>query len=153
MFVIKVDNIVDIITNSSSELFIMKSDGKEVLINLIETILPDFRETYCEPKLLKDSDGYHLWLYIFYTFCHKGYTSPRTKEEVSVIEGFTFEEMYYQDKDNFDIKENFIKNNYEKIIKAIDPNNNIWLMLSLDDNPPYEIFEKLLPIGRRIGAI
>jgi hypothetical protein len=48
MFVFQIDNIVDIITNSSSELFIIKSDGKEVLVDLIETILPDFRDTYNE---------------------------------------------------------------------------------------------------------
>lgn len=169
MFVFRIDSIVDIITNSSSELFIMKAEGKDVLIELIESVLPEFRETYEEPILLKDSSLYLISTYIFYNYYYKGNTSPIKKSDLDVIEGFTFDEMYgyYLDlypltngkktdpyyAEKYEIRGNFIKNNLEKIIKTLDPYNNIWFMSSLDDNPAYETYEKLMPIGERIGAI
>jgi len=170
MFVIQIDSIVDLITNSSSELFIMKAEGKDTIIELIESVLPDFRETYREPVLFKDCSSYEMYLYIFYNYtftgsANAGYGGNKTYD---VIDGFTFEEMYisYLEKNpslhekwfksfenDYEIRDNFIKDNKDKIIKTIDPNNSIWLMRSIDDNPDNEIFEKLLPIGRRIGAI
>ena len=171
MFIFHIDSIVDIITNSSSELFIMKAEGKDVIIELIESVLPDFRDTYGEPILLKDCSGYELYLYVFYNYtftgsANEGYGGKKT---FNVINGFTFEEMYvpflelyphlfnksYPNyyKNEYELRNNFIEDNRERIIKAVDPHNNIWLMKSLDDNPDNEIYEKLLPIGRRIGAI
>ena len=49
-----IDHIIDFITNSSSELFVMKSDNKDIVISLIESVFPDFRKGFHEPMQYKD---------------------------------------------------------------------------------------------------
>ena len=60
LFSLNIDNVIDIITNSSSELFVLKSDNKSVITALLESIYPDFRNEYEEPIQYKDMDKKHF---------------------------------------------------------------------------------------------
>jgi hypothetical protein len=151
LFVLTVDNVIDIITNSSSELFVLKADSDKVVTELLENVYPDFREEYREPVLLSSLDAYQLDSYLDWV---NGWR--RTKEYCVVYDGFTFEEMYearLQYKSwgdtEYNLKPNFVEDNFDKIIKAIDPTNSTWLLYSIDENPNWEMQEKLEQIATR----
>lgn len=151
LFVLTVDNVIDIITNSSSELFVLKADSDKVVTELLENVYPDFREEYREPVLLSSLDAYKLDSYLDWI---NGWACP--KEQCVVYDGFTFEEMYEESKYQADwrpteycIKKGFVEDNFDKIIKAIDPTNSTWLLYSIDENPNWEMQEKLEQIATR----
>lgn len=146
-----IDNQIDIITNSSSELFVFKSDNKEVITSLIESIYPNFRNEYREPIQYKDMD-----IDIFENCIEYQYKSWRLpKNNCVVFKGFTFEEMYekseyqYQKDISYSFKKGFLQNNKDAIIKALDPNNHLWFLYSIDDNPNYEMQELLEQVAIR----
>ena len=150
LFVLTVDNVIDIITNSSSELFVLKADSDKVVTELLENVYPDFREEYREPVLLSSLDAYDLDNYLDWV---NGWR--RTKEHCVVYDGFTFEEMYEESKykswgdTEYNLKPGFVEDNFDKIIKAIDPTNSTWLLYSIDENPNWEMQEKLEQIATR----
>ena len=49
-FIFNIDNVIDLITNSSSELFIFQIEPKQSITELIESVYPGFRNEYEEPK-------------------------------------------------------------------------------------------------------
>jgi len=153
LFIFNIDNQIDIITNSSSELFLFKSDNKEVLISLIESIYPDFRSEYMEPMQYKDMDLYRFESCIEYQFS----SWRMEKKDCIVFEGFKFEEIYEKDKYQrewekntlYSFREGFLQNNKDRIIKSIDPNNHLWFLYSIEDNPNYEMQELLEQVAVR----
>ena len=60
LFVIKIQNISDVITNSSSEIFICKSDNSEQTIELLEEVLTSVYENY---KKARDHGGFNTYSY------------------------------------------------------------------------------------------
>jgi len=152
IFVIQIDNVIDIITNSSSELFVLKADSGKIVRELIESIYPDYLIEYREPIQLKDLAAHELDSYLDWI---QGWDN--TKEECIIYEGFTFEEMYepypYQSKwereERFVLRKDFVQDNHQAVLNAIDPNNKTWLLYSIDENPNCEMQEKLENIAQR----
>ena len=152
LFVLNVDNAIDIITNSSSELFVLKADSAEIVKELLESIYPNYREEYDEPKQIKDMNPYDLESYLEWV---NGW--EKTRKNCVVYEGFTFDEMYdpypypnaWDKEPKFIIKRGFIEDNVEKIVSIIDPGNKTWLLYSINENPDYEMQEKLENIATR----
>lgn len=60
LFVIKIQNISDVITNSSSEIFICKSNNSEQTIELLEEVLTSVYENY---KKAQDHAGSNTYGY------------------------------------------------------------------------------------------
>ena len=60
LLIIKIQNISDVITNSSSEIFICKSDNSEQTIELLEEVLTSVYENY---KKAQDHAGYNTYSY------------------------------------------------------------------------------------------
>jgi len=149
LFKFNVDNAIDIITNSSSELFVLKADSNKIVVELLESVYPDFRKEYDEPIQFKDMDAEQFtdcihWLY--------GYSE--VKEKCASFPGFTFEQMYVKSEhswreEEYNWKEGFLEENQEAIIKAIDPLNKQWFLYSKDENPNWDMQEKLMEIGDR----
>ena len=54
LFAIKVNNVVDVITNSSSELFVLKGETKNIVEEMITNIYPNYKNEYEEvtPRLI-----------------------------------------------------------------------------------------------------
>jgi len=148
-----IDNQIDIITNSSSELFVFKSDNKEVLISLIESIYPDFRNEYEEPVQYKDMDSNTFENCIEYQYS----AWEMKKKDCHIFKGFTFEEMYekseyqrsWQNDILYSFKKGFLQSNKDRIIQSIDPNNHLWFLFSIDDNPDWEKQELLQQVAVR----
>ena len=150
VFAFHIDNMIDIITNSSSELFVLKADNKENIIALLENVYPDFRDEYEEPRQYKDLDDYGFksaieWLY--------GWSNE--KKNCVVFPGFKFEDIYEKSeyarngRTEYRWKEGFIQSNREAITNHIDANNQIWLLYSIDENPNWEMQERLMQVATR----
>lgn len=60
LLIIKIQNISDVITNSSSEIFICKSDNSEQTIELLEEVLTSVYENY---KKAQDHAGSNTYSY------------------------------------------------------------------------------------------
>lgn len=74
LFLFNIQSISDIITNSSSELFVFKENSIESVISILDDIYPNWRDEYEEPIRLQDLSYedledfiiYHLLYYIQY---------------------------------------------------------------------------------------
>ena len=152
VFKLDIDNVIDVITNSSSELFVLKSDSAEIVKELLESVYPEYLTEYREPIQPKDMDAYELDSYLDWV---NGWEN--SKENCVVYEGFTFEEMYELTKypntwdktPKYVLKKGFIEDNFEAVVSQVDPGNKTWLLYSIHDNPNWEMQEKLENIAQR----
>lgn len=66
LFVFNIQSTSDVITNSSSELFVFNDKGsKAQAIELLDSIYPNWRSEYEEPKELKDASDRELDIYFY----------------------------------------------------------------------------------------
>ena len=163
LFKICVDNVIDIITNSSSELFVLKGESKAIVEEMIANVYPNYRNEYEELKHIAELTLDELENFISY---HCGSSCwPARKENYLILPGFTFDELYEPEKDwktgelkspawngeiQYRLKEDFIdENNKEEIINRLDPNRSMYFLFSLDENPDWGMQESLMNIGDR----
>ena len=147
VFTFNVDNVIDIITNSSSELFVFENEVAETIKEMVSMVYPDYLNEYQELKLLKDCDKNNLEIYINQKY--QGWSNKQQKSLTEVIPGFTWHEMYEKHEYGSYMKDDFVEMNKEKLIKTLDPENKIWLLFSLDENPNWDYQEKLSTFGER----
>lgn len=138
-----VDNIIDIITNSSSELFVMKSDDKNIVLSLIEASCPTFRKGYYDPICYKDMDEKTFaecieTIYVCYS---------REKKDLFLFSGFSFEEQFEYDSISqfYDRKRSFLMENKAKLIQQIDPNGLLWFLVPKEEHE--FIYKDLAKLG------
>ena len=66
IFQFTVDNTIDIITNSSSELFVLHGDTKGQILDLVRSVYPDFENEYTLTSLKEatndDTETYIDWV-------------------------------------------------------------------------------------------
>lgn len=160
LLVFKPHSTVDVITNSSSELFVGIHTSKEELEQLIEAIYPNYLNEYYELKSIDDLDDGELNNY--FGFACSPHCYPATKEMFPVLPGFTFDELYVRDKEKEDKKWNkgehyklknndpnsrwgiFVtEDNFEEIKNKLDPNREMFFLFSINDNPNFEMQEEL----------
>lgn len=63
LFQFNIQSFTDVITNSSSELFVFNKGSKEEIINLLNLIHPNWRNEYQEPISLNEMDAESLEYY------------------------------------------------------------------------------------------
>jgi len=123
----------------------MKSDNKEIVSELIEKTFPDYRKGFYEPMQYKDmSDS------IFINCIETIYpTYGNIKEGLLLFNVFTFEEQYDSSKEDeepwFEIKRSFLRENKEKLISLIDPNNLLWVLVPKEEHE--YIYKDLSALG------
>lgn len=141
MFVCHPHSWVDVITNSSSELFTCFADSKKQVENMIKDFYPNYLNEYEPIKTIDELDEYELRTYIDYHYSF--WSNPSQKFIYNVIPGFTKDEMYEKEENSKYclLKENFIANNRERINNAIDPERKMFFLFSLDSNPNWEMQE------------
>jgi hypothetical protein len=151
-YTFKIDNAIDVITNSSSELFIFKSTEK-ILLELLDSIEKDFGNKYAEPTLLRNCSNSNFSIYICSLFEYN--VSDNLKHEVLLPEGIKFEDVYIFDEDSyswyFETEEyNDEKGYYDKLDNFrdifqnwLDPNDQIWILYVDDYLIPSEIKTQL----------
>lgn len=162
LFTLKPHSVIDVITNSSSELFVGTSQSKEKMQELIETVYPNFRNEYEELKNIDDLTPDELDT--FFSYACSPHMWPASKFMYPVLPGFTFEELYEVDDDGkrawngelqYRLKNNdydpenkwhssFVtENNFEEIKNKLDPRREMFFLFSTDENPDYEKQEVL----------
>ena len=160
LFTIRPHSFIDVITNSSTELFVGSANAKDELITLIKNVYPDYLNEYDELKSIDEIDFEELDTYFSY-YCSPNMW-PATKDMYLVLPGFTFEELYTAESDKpvwngeiqYTLKRNegynFISmSNFEEMKNKLDPERKMYFLFSLDDNPNWDMQEKLMNIMTR----
>lgn len=163
MFVIHPHSVVDVITNSSSELFVFNGSNKEVIVDMIKEVYPHYLDEYYELKNIVELSTDELELYLGYT-CSPG-CWPAYKSQYPVPNGFTFEELYEPERDwqtdeikkpawngeiQYKLKLKITDENREDIINRLSPDKEMYFLFSIEDNPDWDYQMKLENFGERI---
>lgn len=175
IFTIKPHSVIDVITNSSTELFVGRNSSKEALEELIEKIYPNYLNEYEKIKTIDDLTVEELDQYFDYFCCP--HTWPSKKSNYPILPGFTFEELYEEDgrgvawngELQYILKNNYIdpdpdpdedprflpshfitKENFEEMKRKLDPNKEMLFLYSIEENPNWDYQEQLLNIMTRI---
>lgn len=134
LIVFKPHSIVDIITNSSSELFVFEGNEKEVIEEMIRQVYPNYDNEYEELKSIMELSVEELDNFISYHCSPHRY--PARRADYPLIGDYTFEELYepeeggrawngelqYQLKDNSRPPKNLTVKKFDDFInKDIDP--------------------------------
>lgn len=166
LFKIQVDNQIDLITNSSSELFVLNGDSLETVEKLISTIYPEYRTEYEEPICLKHASSetikyYFDWIETYRNYDSSYYRLPQEeRREQKILEAVSIAERFEIPPGEFytnweerktarwwypDISEKGAR----KIAETLDPEGKTFLLYSIDENPNWEMQEKLENIATR----
>lgn len=146
MFVIRPHSVVDVITNSSTELFVFDGSSKKAVEDIIKDVYPNYLDEYEELKPLgqlsdEDFESYLNWVY------------PSWDNRMALARIFNIEpESLYL---NWAEKATSIywygelsKEGISLIKKQLNMDNT-FLLYSIDENPDREQQEKLMDIGTR----
>ena len=152
LFTVQIHSVIDIITNSSSELFVGLHNSKDIMKDMIEQVYPNYLDEYEELKSIDELRKDELELYISYNYEYWSNNDQRTIQ--NVIDGFKPEEMYetktFKGGHSYtQLIDNFIDNHYERIKNGIDPERKMFFLFSFDDNPNWDMQEKLEKIMNR----
>ena len=150
---------IDVITNSSSELFVTDNvNSKHDIQELIKSVYPNYLNEYEEIKHIDELNADQLDNFFWYlcsTHCW-----PATKRQYPIPNGFTFEELYQEDDDGvawngemqYKLKDNsdgswpgrFITESNIQLMKTkLDPDRKMYFLYSIDENPNWEMQEEL----------
>jgi hypothetical protein len=166
IFVMSIENTIDLITNSSSELFVLKGGTKEAIMQMLDYIDTAWRKEYEEPKNILELSIEELNTY--FSYACSACMWPARKSDYPVLKGFTFDELYEEDgkdhawngekqyklinnkKSDCEWDRDFVtENNYTEIINKLNPNHDMWFLFSFDENPNWELQEQLMCVADR----
>jgi len=148
IFKITVDHAIDLITNSSSELFVLEGKTAEIVEDMIKDAYPNYLDEYNAPVSMRDLSTDNLDTYISYdrrTYNFKAETDcslygiPAEKLWKNWNTRLGKEWWYPQ-----------LTDEGAALVKAkLDPENKMYFMFSKDENPDWDMQEKLMCIGER----
>lgn len=172
IFVITVDNIIDLITNSSSELFVFNGKNKETVREMLSSIYPEWENEYEDIKNISELSIDELDT--FFSYATGSHCWPAKKSDYGIPNGFTFDELYEKELDygsgevkspawngeyQYKLKSNdkeypifgkFVtEENKEELINKLDPDKSMWFLFSIGENPNWEMQERLWNVGGR----
>lgn len=161
LFEFNIQSITDIITNSSSELFVFKNRELEDLVLILSLIHPCWNLEYNEPiqvNRMRDDElaTYLEWIYGGSDFDYEIRNIPITKENTKrtgVAKHFGLKPKFvYEDYENWDPNINKLSLKYLpeglRTIRAMIPDAT-FAMYSKNDNPTWEYQEKFERLGKR----
>lgn len=166
IFSLKPHSVVDVITNSSAELFVGKSQSKEIMEELIRSLYPEYQSEYRRVKSIDEMSVRELNTFFSYATYPDIY--PPRKSSYPVLPGFTFDELFEieeREHENYPttyhLKNNdttakkpwhrrFItEDNVEEMKNKLDPKREMFFLFSIDENPDWDMQEKLESIMTR----
>lgn len=164
IFTINVNHCIDLITNSSSELFVLQCSAKEIVNEMIEDVYPDYKTEYDDVIRIDEMSADKLNNFFYYATGSNIW--PAKKSDYSIPSGFTFDEVYEEDGKapawngcvQYKVKNNDPNNrwgafvtesNKEWFLDKFCPSRDLYFLFSKDENPDYEYQEKLESIGTR----
>lgn len=172
LFLFKIDHSIDLITNSSSELFVLSGNSKDHVVEMIKNVYSDYLNEYEELKSIDELTIRELESY--FNYACSSHCWPSSKHQLPILPGFTFEELYEPEKDyqtgkqkepawngqiQYELKNNSHPNesygnfvteeNKQELINKLDPNKKMFFLFSIDENPNWNYQEQLMQIGER----
>jgi hypothetical protein len=164
LFILSVDHSIDLITNSSSELFVLEGKSIDMVKELVASVYPDYLVEYNEPIHISDLDTDELDSY--FSYATGSWSWPATKKDYRIPTGFTFEELYEPESDKpawngeiqYKLKNNepgqrwgsFVTEaNREWVLNKLDPERKLYFIYSRDENPDYDKQMELSNIAQR----
>lgn len=173
LFTIQLHSIVDVITNSSSELFVFGGDEKNTVVSIISELYPDYTREYDELKDVKHFSIAELDDFLYWHLGRSSYSwSSRAiydnPNEYVLLSGFTFDELYdtsvqLSNGDEYELRNNIpidqrthkydrsfvTEENKDRVINGIITDVGRFFLYSIDENPNYEFQGKLETIAKR----
>ena len=146
IFVFNVDNVVDLITNSSSELFIFKMDNGALLHELLSTFDKSFfkDENKGKPILLRNAKDslfdMYIWSILPYEISFEDKENGKIPDlpiDMKLEDIYVFDEGSYvwylhEDYTRGEDDNETVTKHRDKFQEWLDPNDKIWL-LYIDD--------------------
>lgn len=146
IFVFNIDHAIDIITNSSSELFVLQGKTKEIVNEMILNQYPNYTDEYEELKNISELTTEELDTYISYKY----YTYQRNNKHSLFDLDPSILWKNYNNKNEVKYWYPELTEEGAKLIKEkISPNNDLWFLFSIDENPNWDFQEKLETIATR----
>lgn len=146
IFTLNVDHIIDIITNSSSELFVLEGNSFKEVANMIAEVYPDYTSEY-ELKTTKELTPDELDTYLDY----KGYYNGQDRLPDSIFNiapELLWKNWKNRNKEKYYYK-SLTESGAELVKEKMDPKNKMFFLFSLDENPDWDYQEKLMEIATR----
>lgn len=148
VFALNVSSVADIITNSSSELFVLEGATEEIIESLLCAVYPDYLTEYESVKSTKDLTAGELDTYISYA--EQDWSDDGRYDRP--IFGIPPKDLY-EDYENRSAEKYWYgrlsETGAEKLKKAMDPENKMWFLFSKGENPDWEGQESLSGIATR----
>lgn len=165
---------VDVITNSSSELFVLKGETAEIVKEMIANVYPDYLREYEEVKHISELSVDELNQ--FFSYMCSPHMWPASKGMYPVPPGFTFDELYEPERDyktgepeppawngeiQYELRNNVVNpehkwdssfvtaENIEEMRAKLDPKGELYFLYSIDENPNWDFQQALERVGER----
>jgi hypothetical protein len=145
IFEFNVDNTIDIITNSSSELFVLKGKTKEIVEEMIREVYPSFEDEY-KLVTIEECDEDDLSTYINSVFLKYDSDDFAMCKKLNVRPNILYKNFGMYGIENYWIGE-YSKEGREILLNNIP--KNTYLLFSLDENPNWDMQERLMTIASR----
>ena len=149
LFTFNVNSIVDVVTNSSSEIFVFKDKEKEAVEEMIEEVYPDYKKEYREVKSLDELSENELDTFILYHWDRwENKLVIAKKLDMDPKDVYTnFDEYKERGYCWYGITRDGI---FEKIRKKLkEEYGQMYFLFSKESNPDSNYQEKLSSIGIR----
>ncbi len=155
MFAVEPHSVVDVITNSSSELFVGEANTKEALVKMIEAVYPEYLGEYHELKSSSELDVEDIETYLSYA-CER-WSNQHQRMMYFGLPGIAVYQLFkkadpYPDGRQPDwmyLDYEFVQDNIDLVRKGIDPKGNKFFLFSRDQNPNWDMQERLMEIMDR----
>lgn len=153
LFVIAVDSVVDVITNSSSELFVLERMTKMEAEAAVAAVHAKYRSEYEQIVGIDELSVDELNTYISHAYLRWHFKITRQEAE-RVLDGLdmplAFDEAFEMEDDGlYSSREVVTEENREEMIERIDPERELWFMFSTDENPNWQMQEALSNVATR----
>lgn len=176
MFRFNVQSSSDIITNSSSELFVFNNDSVKDVVEVLDNLYPNWKSEYEEPVKYSDLTDEDKIIYLYNVFLtHRFYMrdfrfNPDTGLEYSIEEQFDlyckcfenyYKTIYGLNKESINklFSINLFRGNYFNDAEVIINSSKIDILepffkddivlYSIFENPDWEYQEKLMKVAKR----
>jgi hypothetical protein len=166
LIVFNVDNHIDLITNSSSELFVLEGETLETVKEMVSSVYPDYLNEYSDVICLKDASDEEIKTYMYYISDNNDSWNITRNMSLEDKRKYKIEELeltaqkygmkpskFYSNWKNRNKDKWFFgqvsSEGYKAVRNILDPNGKIFLLFSDGENPDYDMQENLSEIGIR----
>lgn len=170
LFVFNVQSVSEVITNSSSELFVFEGNTENEVISILDSIYPNWRDEYDDPKKVADFSKEEIEDYLYninvldsWIWDDSKFLEMKKNESFRCCDlakelGLSMTEAF-DNWDDWDLTDRKNKSWEDRQLKLSDKfiekfkesaeKENTYALYSYDDNPLWEYQELLMEVAER----